>query len=230
MRFSNVESKMMQQAKNPDPKPTTVPAPKLNHDTIRYDTHRSSGQGPLSFLSCALPRPDSECAVIHTVIIGHAGCAQVELGYTEIFMDAIQSAYSVRNEKKGRRAGGDGIVNATSKLSYRNYDICLQPTYCVVLVTIELVCHWHARWVLGRPRGPLARFVSDVCFFVPTVRRAVPQALLCSPDVAFFDGQHKHKHAGTGAGRQEHAATRSPGRLDQEPGSTRQNGRTKVSL
>lgn len=69
-------------------------------------------------------------------------------------------------------------------------------------------------------------------FSVPTVRRAVPQALLCSSDVAFFDGQHKHKHkhAGTGAGRQEHAATHSPGRLDQEPRSTGQNGGTKVSF
>ena len=48
----------------------------------------------------------------------------------------------------------------------------------------------------------------------------------------FLDGQceREHQHAGTGAGRQEHAATDSAGRLDQEPRSARQNRRTKVSL
>lgn len=66
-------------------------------------------------------------------------------------------------------------------------------------------------------------------------RGAVPQALLCSSETLplfLFDGQqhHKHKHAGTGAGRQEYAATHSTGRLDQEPRPTRQNCRTKVRL
>ena len=67
---------------------------------IRYDMIRY--REPL-FKLCATLRPDYgqiRSAVIHTVIIGHAGCAQIELGHTEIVMDAIQVAYSVRNKKK----------------------------------------------------------------------------------------------------------------------------------
>ena len=147
----------------------------------------------------------------------------------------------------------DEIANATSKLYYTELDVCdphtilccIRCVTCVAwVVSVGVVLsskrqlikvklsQSESRGFLGRPQGPLAYFVSEFrrLFFVPTVRRAVPQALLCSLDVAFFDGQCKHKHAGTGAGRQEHAATRSPGRLDQEPRSTRQNSRTKVSL
>ena len=69
---------------------------------MRYDT-----QGPL--------RLESEC---RRMAIGHVGCVQVELGHTEILMDAIQ--VGIRSEKKGRQAAGmHGVNNATSKLSYR---------------------------------------------------------------------------------------------------------------
>lgn len=36
-----------------------------------------------------------------------------------------------RKKKKGQRAGGDGIANATSKLSYRDDCMRLRPAYCV---------------------------------------------------------------------------------------------------
>ena len=65
--------------------------------------------------------------------------------------------------------------------------------------------------------------------FVRTVNWRPPGTLVFL-STAFFDGQHKHEHAGTGAGRQVHAATRRAGRLDQEPRPTRQNGRAQVSL
>ena len=65
--------------------------------------------------------------------------------------------------------------------------------------------------------------------FVRTVNWRPPGTLVFL-STAFFDGQHKHEHAGTGAGRQVHAATRRTGRLDQEPRPTRQNGRAQVSL
>ena len=47
----------------------------------------------------------------------------------------------------------------------------------------------------------------------PTVNDQVPLTPLSSSDVAIcdFDGQREREHAGTGAGRQEHAATRHPG-------------------
>jgi len=76
-----------------------------------------------------------------------------------------------------------------------------------------------------------------VCFCFDDSRRSkVPQTLLSSSvlrtsrfSFRFRDGQREREHAGTGAGRQEHAGSRRTGRLDQEPRSTRKDGRTQVS-
>lgn len=57
-----------------------------------------------------------------------------------------------------------------------------------------------------------------------------PRHSCCLVCVFILDGQREHEHPATGAGRQERTSSRRPGRLDQEPRPTCQDGRTQVSL
>lgn len=94
-----------------------------------YDAHRI--QGPPLFKLCSSTARFGVPSYGHTVTIGHGGCAQVELGHTEICMDAIRVEYSESFGKKGRREEGDRQRN----IEYSTF--CAHIVWIVFVVGVQ---------------------------------------------------------------------------------------------
>lgn len=140
-------------------------------------------------------------------VTGHTGCAagrrfemhgDLNGAHSKLFSDREDRQAGTKIQMCLMRRANYGTRLAA--IAYR----CSRSRTRVVQLQPTAICEQGSRPHRKTPG-------HSVLFCFPDGQQAAPQALLCCSDVAFFDGQCEHKHAGTGPGRQMHAATRRPG-------------------
>ena len=140
-------------------------------------------------------------------VTGHTGCAAG--GRFETHGDLNGAHSKLFSDREDRQAGTKiqmclmRRANYGTRLAAIAYR-CSRSRTRVVQLQPTAICEQGSR-----PHRKTPGHSILFCFL--DGQQAAPQALLCCSDVAFFDGQCEHKHAGTGPGRQMHAATRRPG-------------------